>query len=288
VDDTAGLQIGINARLFPDNWRPACQEITFAARHGFQAIQFRGPEEGLAAEHLGDSLETVADALAQTRLTVVLEMVIRVDLDALESGGRAPLDALHANVPAITALPCHYVHWHLVPSGPMSVSDVRQLERQLTAQFEAALTVAEAQGFVFGFEHNEPELQLFSRPEDCAALLECLPTLGFVWDVNHTRPEHLARFRRLIPRASALHVSDTPFPMLNHHLPLGQGHLDLAAFSRALLEGGFRGPAVLEIGGQPKSGGTGKDTDAALIDSKRRLREAITKANATPRAQPAV
>jgi len=43
----------------------------------------------------------------------------------------------------------------------------------------------------------------------------------------------------------------------------------------ALVAGGYSGPAILEIGGLPESGGYGRDTDDALIVSQHRLKEAI-------------
>jgi len=53
------------------------------------------------------------------------------------------------------------------------------------------------------------------------------------------------------------------------------GAVDLVAYLRPLLRVDFRGPAILEIGGAPWSGGFGQDTDEALIDSNARLRLAI-------------
>ena len=94
-------------------------------------------------------------------------------------------------------------------------------------------------------------------------------------DFNHTAPEDLAAFEALIPRMSLLHVSDTPLPEVNHHLPLGLGNIDFAAYCQTLIERGFNGPAILEIGGLPKSGGYGRDTDEALMDSLRRLQAAM-------------
>jgi L-ribulose-5-phosphate 3-epimerase len=38
-----------------------------------------------------------------------------------------------------------------------------------------------------------------------------------------------------------------------------------------LAAAGFAGPAILEIGGLPKSGGYGRDTDEALNKSRQRL-----------------
>jgi sugar phosphate isomerase/epimerase len=75
---------------------------------------------------------------------------------------------------------------------------------------------------------------------------------------------------------SMLHVSDTPLPAVNHHLPLGMGTIDFAAYAQALYAGGFSGPAILEIGGLPQSGGYGRDTDAALASSLQHLQEALT------------
>jgi sugar phosphate isomerase/epimerase len=81
----------------------------------------------------------------------------------------------------------------------------------------------------------------------------------------------------MIPRMSMLHISDTPLPEVNYHLPLGMGSVDVEGYCRMLQAGGFCGPAILEIGGLIKSGGFGRDTDEALIDSRQRLEQAILK-----------
>jgi len=272
------ITIGLNGRFFPNNWRPAREEIAFARAHGFNTLQIRGPEQGLGERHLGEALEEVAEKLQAADLTATMEILIGVDAQGLTANGGTPLDVLKANLPAIRALSCPHVHWHLVPREKMSEATNRQLERRLGPQFIQAVTWAGEQGFVFGFEHNEPELRLFSTPESCRTLLEDIPDLKFVWDFNHTTPEHLAGFRALIPHVSLIHVSDAPLPEVNHHLPLGLGNIDFSSYCRALLEDGFHGPAILEIGGQPKSGGFGRDTDAALVDSQQRLGRAILEA----------
>ena len=63
------IQIGMNGRFFPENWRPARDEIVFASLSGFRCLQFPGPLEGLGLERLGDSLETVAMALRRAWCT---------------------------------------------------------------------------------------------------------------------------------------------------------------------------------------------------------------------------
>jgi hypothetical protein len=65
-----------------------------------------------------------------------------------------------------------------------------------------------------------------------------------------------------------VHVSDTPLPETNHHLPLGRGNVDLTP-----LRTFDDVPLILEIGGLPHSGGPGLDTDDALRDSLERLRQ---------------
>ncbi|MCX6046590.1 MAG: TIM barrel protein [Chloroflexi bacterium] len=269
------MQIGMNARLFPGNWRPVRREIEFAQVHHFAAIQLPGPEQGLDAARLGDSLPFVAAALQQAKLTVVMEMVVRIDERGQTALGASPLEVLQANLPAITTLPCHFVHWHLVPIQTMPEEATRAVERQLIPQSMAALALAQEHSFHFAFEHNEPSLGLYGTPDACTDLLTAVPGLQFVWDFNHTTPEHLAQFLALIPRMSVLHISDTPLPAVNHHLPLGLGNIQFGAYCQALRHGNFRGPAILEIGGLPQSGGYGRDTDAALIDSQQRLSEII-------------
>ena len=109
--------------------------------------------------------------------------------------------------------------------------------------------------------------RLLVDPNDVEALLEAVPGLGLVWDVNHTGAEDVARFLALRERMTLVHVSDTPLPETNPHLPLGRGNVDLAPVRT------FEDvPLILEIGGLPHSGGPGLDTDEALLDSLARLR----------------
>ncbi len=269
------MQIGMNARLFPANWRPARAEIEFAHAHHFAAIQLPGPEQGLDAERLGDPIPLVAAALQQAKLTTVMEMVVRIEEQGQTAAGASPLDVLQANLPAITGLPCRFVHWHLVPIHEMTEHAARAVERRLIPQFMAAVALAHAHNFHFAFEHNEPSLGLCGTPAACADLLMAVPGLQFVWDFNHTTPEHLAGFLALIPHMRVLHVSDTPLPEVNYHLPLSLGNINFDVYCRALHRGNFHGLAILEIGGLPKSGGYGRDTDTALIDSQQRLSEII-------------
>jgi sugar phosphate isomerase/epimerase len=70
---------------------------------------------------------------------------------------------------------------------------------------------------------------------------------------------------------TVVHVSDSPLPALNAHYPVGEGSIDVPALLAAVADRGFRGPAILEIGGHPMHGGFGRDTDQALRTSLRRL-----------------
>jgi sugar phosphate isomerase/epimerase len=265
------IQVGINARLFPNNWRPLREEIAFAREHGFAHVQLPGPEQGLDTTRLGDTIDDVGALLRASGVGAVMEMLIQVGPEGRTAAGATPLDVLRANLPAIVGLGCDPVHWHLARTGDYDAEAVQRVEAAMIAQFDAALELAEAHSFRFGLEHNLPGPGLFASVDVCAATLAALPKLGLVWDINHTPGELQAEFLKLAPRMSMLHISDTPLPNLNYHLPLGQGNLDLAVICRALLKGGFRGPAILEIGGQRFSGGFGQDTDGALIDSRARL-----------------
>lgn len=269
------LQIGMNGRFFPNNWRPALQEIAFAATHGFRCIQFQAKETGLTEEHMAAPFSRISEALREANLFTVMEMVVRVDANSHTALGQTPLEVLQANMPAIDCLSCRCVHWHFVPLTFMDIEAVDAIERCVVPDLAAGVALGQQHNFRFGFEHNEPALMLFGRPEACARTLADVPGLHFVWDLNHTTPENLDAFSALIPSVSMLHVSDTPLPDVNYHLPLGLGSIDFADYSRRLLQGGFNGPAILEIGGLPKSGGYGRDTDEALIDSQRRLLAAM-------------
>ena len=272
------IRVGLNARLFPSNWRPLLEELAFAKKAGFRAIQLPGKEAGLDEEYLAASFDVIAKALRDADIMPVMEILIRVNLNGLTESGKTPLEVLEANLPAIDALGCTYVHWHLAPEQTLrrqlgSVEDkhIRQLEKSLEPQFAKALIYAKDYGFQFGLEHNEAFLKLFASAEACERILQAVVGLKLVWDINHVTLSELPSFKALAPYMSMLHVSDTLHPRVNHHLPLGRGNTDFKGIFNALLEAGFAGPAILEIGGLPKSGGYGQDTDEALFESKHKL-----------------
>jgi L-ribulose-5-phosphate 3-epimerase len=269
------IQIGINARLFPNNWRPVLNEIAFSQQYGFASIQLPGKPEGLDESHLGASFTEVAAALENAALAPMMEIIVRLNPNGKTVDGLTPLEILNANLPAILALKIRCIHWHLVAAEPIDTVTNNELEQRVIPDFRAGVKLAAQHGFRFGVEHNEPEQMVFAEPGHVAALLDAVPGLGFVWDFNHTHPDHLTAFKALIPRMTMLHVSDTPLPETNHHLPVGMGKIDFVDYFRALLHGGFTGAAILEIGGLPKSGGYGRDTDEALVFSLNRLQAAI-------------
>lgn len=267
----AAIAIGMNARLFAVNWRPVRREIAFARRIGCDYLQVHGSESGADSAYFGEAPEAVGAALVEQGMRAVMEIVVRLRADGRTRAGLTPLEVLRANLPAIDALAIGHVHFHFAPAELMGGSEVRYLERSLLEQLEAGVDLARAHGFMLGLEHNEPDVPLFASLMAIQTALERVPDLGFVWDMNHTLPRELTGWQALLPRMSLLHISDTPLPEVNHHLPLGLGSIDFAARFAALRRGGFRGAAILEIGGVPKSGGFGRDTDDALADSAARL-----------------
>ncbi|MBN1261673.1 MAG: TIM barrel protein [Anaerolineae bacterium] len=269
------VRVGFNARLFPSNWRPVLNEIQFARDCGFQALQIRAKPEGLEEAQLGASFETVARALREADLTLAIEIAVYVDETGRTESGGTLLDTFRANLPALVALESRHVHWHVATCESLTKESVAALEERLALQFASAVTWAQDRGFQFAFEHNDPDLRLFYTPARCQWLLDQTPGLGFVWDFCHTSQEHIAGFKALAPWTTLLHVSDTALPEVNEHLPLGLGSVDFEDYCRALAVGGFAGMAILEIGGLPKSGGFGRDTDAALSASRQRLAQAF-------------
>ncbi|MCW2963601.1 MAG: Xylose isomerase domain protein barrel [Actinomycetia bacterium] len=241
-------------RLTGGNWRPPEQELRFAAAAGFDTLQIRSDRAGEIEDELGIDAVTLGALFDDIGLEPVLEMLVRHD------GERGALArALRANLAAIDGIGVLRVHIH--PVGPSEAAAL------LRDDFAEAVDVAEAAGLILGCEHNAPGHRLLVEPDDVEALLDAVPGLGFVWDVNHTRPEHTARFLALRERFTLVHASDTPLPETNHHLPLGRGTVDFSPLRS--LDGV---PVILEIGGLPISGGPGFDTDEALLDSLERLR----------------
>jgi L-ribulose-5-phosphate 3-epimerase len=265
------LRIGFIARLFPSNWRPVLQEIDFAAANGFTAIQFLVREKRLSAEHLGAEFAVVRRALEQAGITAVMEIMVHVDSRGYSSAGETPVELLVGNLPAIKGLNCRRVHFHFAPQATLAAEMMPEVEKLLLPSLDTATGLAAEWGFRFGLEHNERAVGLFTSPQSITNAQQMIPKLGFVWDINHTHPDDLEAFSALLPHVSMLHISDTRLPETNEHLPLGMGTVDFAGYCQRLHAHGFSGPAILEIGGITKSGGFGRDTDEALIDSLRRF-----------------
>ena len=231
-----------------------------------------GPEQGLDAERLGDSLVDVACWLPEAGLQAVMEMAVTVDVRGRTANNCTPLDVLRANLPAIMALNFNPIHWHLVLPRTTAPAEIAEFEINIRGTLAEGVKIAQEHGFQFGLEHNGADIPPFHRPESCREVIAAVPGLGFVWDFNHFVADELEIYCPLVSRMQMLHISDAPNGQTKHHLPLGQGDVAAAAYCHALREGGFSGPAILEIGGTKKSGGFGKDTDEALLDSARRLR----------------
>jgi sugar phosphate isomerase/epimerase len=217
-------------------------------------VQIRSDRAGELEDELGIDAAELGALFDDHGLEPVLEMLVRHDVER----GTIPR-ALQANLGVIEAIGFLRVHVH--PVGP------REAAALLTNDFAEALAIAEEAGLIFAVEHNAPGHRLLVEPDEVEALLDAVPGLGFVWDVNHTLPDDRDRFLALHERVTLVHVSDTPLPETNHHLPLGRGSVDLAPV-RSFADV----PLVLEIGGLPHSGGPGLDTDEALLDSLAVLR----------------
>jgi L-ribulose-5-phosphate 3-epimerase len=241
-------------RLTGGNWRSPAQELAFAASAGFDTVQIRSDRPGEIEDELGVDARTLGALFDDNGLEPVLEMLVR-------HGGEPGTitRALRANLPAIEAIGFLRVHIH--PVGPAEAAP------RLAADFAEALAVADDAGLIFAAEHNAPGHRLLVDPADVEGLLEAVPGLGLVWDVNHTGAADVERFLALRERITLVHASDTPLPETNHHLPLGRGSVDFAP-ARTFDDV----PLILEIGGLPHSGGPGLDTDEALLESLARLR----------------
>ncbi len=269
------IRIGLNARLFPGNWRPVREEIALAKKYGFKSIQLSVKQESASEKWLDDSFAEIARLLTDAKLECVMEIRLFLNKHGVNNEGKTPMDILKENLEAIKQLPCKYVHWHWAPDWSLAEEEdsvLRGLEQSLIPQLREAVDLARAHNFIFAFEHNEASLRLHADYKNILKTLKAVEGLRFVWDLNHSTAEDLYDFKKLIPYMSVLHLSDTDLPEVNYHLPIGMGKVDFKKYFNALKEAGFSGPGILEIGGIPKSGGFGRDSDESLIDSLEKLK----------------
>src|SRR5581483_11536479 len=182
------VDVGMLGRFFGrrtgGNWRAPADELAFAAGAGFDTVQIRSDRPGELEDELGIAPAELGALYDDLGVEPVLEMLVRHDG---ERGAFAR--ALRANLPAIEAAGFLRVHVH--PVGPRDAAPL------LAADLAEALAVAEDAGRIFGVEHNAPGHRLLVEPEEVEAVLEAVPGLGLVWDVNHTKTEHLDRFLAL-------------------------------------------------------------------------------------------
>ncbi|MBT4609447.1 MAG: sugar phosphate isomerase/epimerase [Gemmatimonadetes bacterium] len=261
------MRIGFQARLFGPE-RNLSAEVDFALAAGFRAIQFRGSPSAMVG-NLGDL--TAADSLLRdSKIEPVLEILIGLDEHGL-CEGRSPTGILRDNLPLINSLRIRYVHWHLYTLIEQALPTVTQ---SLADQCATAVELGNSHGFRMAIENNSPEGLVLVRPSHCRELLEAVPGLGLVWDLNHSEPGDAVHFLELATSMQMLHVSDTPLPEANHHLPLGLGTVPISRHMEILRRAGYNGPMILEVGGHASSGGHGRDTDTALQDSRSRLEAA--------------
>lgn len=235
------------------NWRPPAQELAFAAQAGFDTLQVQSRRPGELDDELGVSGEELGALYDELGVEPALEMLVRHEG---EPGTFAR--ALRANLDFVAAAGFLRVHIH--PVGPDEATPM------LARDLAEALAVADDAGLIFGVEHNAPGHRLLVGVDAVERMLEQVPGLGLIWDINHTPADEVDRFLALRERFTLVHVSDTPLPETNHHLPLGRGSVDFS-----VLHGIDDVPLILEIGGLPHSGGPGLDEDDALIDSRERL-----------------
>lgn len=272
------MRIGYVDRAFPDNWRPALEEIAFARANGFRALQYMVHSNVPGRPQKPDiSWATLHDALAEADIMPTLELNCRLTEKGQLPDGRTLSEFLDAFLPFITTVGCQHVHLHAHTPTPFDAQTLAEVEAQFLHHLAAGVAVASAQGFRFAFEHNAPGAkngQIFANPAHCADALAAVPGLGFVWDFNHTHPDDLQAFLALAPYVTLTHVSDTPLPAVNYHLPLGLGTVDVATHCHALRESAFSGAMILEIGALSISGGYGKDKDEALQQSRHHLSQA--------------
>src|SRR4029079_5056492 len=163
-------------RLTGGNWRPPAPELAFAASGGFDTVQIRSDRPGEIRDELGIEPEELGALFDEHGLEPVLEMLVR---HKGEPGTFAR--ALRANLPAIEAIGFLRVHVH--PVGP------REAAPLLAPDAAEAVTVAEEAGLILGIEHNAPGHRLLVGADEVEALLDAVPGLGLVWDVNHTQSE---------------------------------------------------------------------------------------------------
>jgi len=215
-------------------------------------VQIRSDRPGELEDELGIAPAALGALFDEHALEPILELLVPHD-----GSSRTVTTALEAHLPAVGEVGFRRVHVHPVGFAPARV---------LADDFAAALELAAGSGLLFGVEHNAAGHRLLTEPGEVEALLDAVPGLSFVWDVNHTPAEEVPRYVALRDRFSLVHVSDTPLPAVNHHLPLGRGSVDVSVLA------GLDVPLVLEIGGLPHSGGPGLDTDDALRGSLERLR----------------
>src|SRR5687768_13913149 len=101
------MRIGYVDRSFPDNWRPALEEVAFATAHRFEALQYMVHPNVPGRPQLSDTpLDELHDTLAEANIMPTLEINCRVTEIGRLADGRTPLELLDSFLPFITTVGC--------------------------------------------------------------------------------------------------------------------------------------------------------------------------------------
>jgi len=165
------------------------------------------------------------------------------------------MDEILRAVEAASILGVHYFVIHPGPENadiPSREERMVRIENVISVLNRVAVRCAEV-GIKCVLENKLPHL-LFGSSSDIVWILGTLDTneVGACLDTGHAflAGDLYNLVYKLGPYLRMLHVHDNKGHS-DEHLPPGEGRIEWGAFMRELLQVGFYGPMILEIGGAP-------------------------------------
>jgi sugar phosphate isomerase/epimerase len=238
------IKLGVNSVLFQTvDLATAMKHIAAAGYDGVELSAIKGMCEHLELDRWQAQAESIKSMAAENKLAILSTEVASLDEQRLTKAFEA---AAAIGIPVI----------NIGPGGKSGVEEDFVRQSDLIAKLAAK---AQSFGVTLCVKAHVGS-SIFNTPTTLRAM-EKIKTPGFGVDMD---PSHIYRanedpaqaLRQVLPRVRHIHIRDClgrgPTPGTPPNQACGRGDIDLLAYCRAMVEGGYSGPVCLEVIGAGK------------------------------------
>jgi len=233
------IKLGVNSVLFRDfDFATAAKHIAWAGYNGIEVSAIKGMCEHLELERWQEQAADIKRIAAEADLELLSMEVASPDPERLRLAFAA---AAGIGIPVV----------NIGPGGKTGVEG--SLEEQ-TAKLADLAAMAESFGVTLCVKAHVG-LAIYNTPTTLYAMERITsPAFGIDMDPSHiyrAGEEPAEALKQVLPKVKHVHIRDCLGRSQGPGVPLnqtcGRGDIDLFAYVRTLVEGGYQGPVCLEV-----------------------------------------